>query len=112
MPYKWELGGVSHESCVAVIGIASYLDDLIGKGKGGKVTRADAERAFEVMAAAEQPLQVLCTCHCTVWSYKGACGISVSTRDIQAGRCQLLDTELQHVACTYDTVEHAEDTSE
>jgi hypothetical protein len=61
VPYKWELGGVCHEGCAAVMGIASYLGDLIGKDKGAKVTRQDAKRAFELMAAAEEPLQV-CVC--------------------------------------------------
>jgi hypothetical protein len=47
------------------MGIASYLGDLIGKDKGGKVTRQDAERAFELMAAAEEPMQVcVCVCVC------------------------------------------------
>jgi cysteine desulfurase family protein (TIGR01976 family) len=53
IPYKFELGGVSHEACAGLLGLRPYLTFLAG---GGECDRAAVVRAFEVMAALEAPL--------------------------------------------------------
>ena len=59
VPYKYELGGASHEGCAGLCALAGYLGELCGdKGR----TAADCEydtvhRAFERMTELEAPVQ-------------------------------------------------------
>jgi len=70
VPYKFELGGVNHEGCAGLLGLAGYLEFLAGlggrdgdvaagdgPGPGAGIDRGTIERAFAVMAACERPLQ-------------------------------------------------------
>ena len=57
VPYKFELGGVSHEGCAGILGLRDYLDGLAGVGEAATLDRAAVEHAFEVMTACELPLQ-------------------------------------------------------
>jgi cysteine desulfurase family protein (TIGR01976 family) len=53
IPYKFELGGASHEGCAGLLGLRPYLQFL---GGGNECDRGTIERAFSAMAALEQPL--------------------------------------------------------
>lgn len=53
IPYKFELGGVSHEACAGLLALRSYLGFLAG---AETCDRPAIVRAFEVMAALEAPL--------------------------------------------------------
>lgn len=53
IPYKFELGGASHEGCAGLLALRPYLAFLAG---GGALDRASIERAFAVMDALERPL--------------------------------------------------------
>ncbi|MEZ5066484.1 MAG: aminotransferase class V-fold PLP-dependent enzyme [bacterium] len=53
LPYKWELGGVPHESCAALLGTRDYLAWL---GGSGAADRATLERAFAPMERREATL--------------------------------------------------------
>ncbi len=53
-PYKWELGGVSHEACAGLLAMRSYLGFLAGGGYAGRST---IETAFGVMAQLEHPTE-------------------------------------------------------
>lgn len=57
VPYKFELGGVSHEGCAGILGLRDYLEDLAGVGEPGTLDRIGVERAFEIMTSCELPLQ-------------------------------------------------------
>lgn len=70
VPYKFELGGVNHEGCAGLLGLAGYLAFLAGlggrdgdaaagdgPGPGAGIDRGTIEQAFAVMAACERPLQ-------------------------------------------------------
>lgn len=57
LPYQFELGGPSHEGCAGLLGLADYLRVVAARVDEGELRRSDVERAFEVMAACEQPLQ-------------------------------------------------------
>jgi len=57
LPYKFEVGGVSHESCAGVLGLKDYLAFLADGSSETKTDRAAVERAFDLMAACELPLQ-------------------------------------------------------
>jgi len=57
VPYKFELGGVSHEGCAGILGLRDYLADLAGVGKAESLDRTAVERAFEIMTACELQLQ-------------------------------------------------------
>ncbi len=52
LPYKFELGGASHEACAGWLGTRDYLSWL-----GGGEDRAGLARAFARMEALERPLQ-------------------------------------------------------
>lgn len=54
LPYKWELGGVSHEACAGLLGTRDYLAWLAG---ADSLDRAAAVRAFARMEELERPLQ-------------------------------------------------------
>lgn len=57
VPYRWELGGVPHESAAVLFGIADYLRFASGEpGEGEDLTRAQVERAFERFASLERAL--------------------------------------------------------
>ncbi|MFH1842263.1 MAG: aminotransferase class V-fold PLP-dependent enzyme [bacterium] len=57
VPYKFELGGVNHEGCAGILGMAEYLRELARPGETGALTRVDIEMAFVLMTACEYPLQ-------------------------------------------------------
>jgi cysteine desulfurase family protein (TIGR01976 family) len=56
---KFELGGVLHEGCAGVLGLADYLPLLAGRvlHRPGELDRVTVEAAFAAMAALERPLQ-------------------------------------------------------
>jgi cysteine desulfurase family protein (TIGR01976 family) len=53
IPYKFELGGASHEGCAGLVGLGAYLSFLAG---ATLCDRAAVVRAFGRMGALEQPL--------------------------------------------------------
>lgn len=55
-PYRFELGGPSHEGCAGILGLADYLS-LVAGVEAQPLDRPAVERAFEIMTACEQPLQ-------------------------------------------------------
>jgi cysteine desulfurase family protein (TIGR01976 family) len=57
VPYSFELGGVCHEGCAGILGLAEYLGSLAGVSQGNSLDRAAIERAFDLMTACELPLQ-------------------------------------------------------
>jgi cysteine desulfurase family protein (TIGR01976 family) len=57
VPYKFEVGGVSHEGCAGILGLRDYLASLVEIDAPADLDRADVERAFEYMTACERPLQ-------------------------------------------------------
>jgi len=57
IPYKFELGGVCHESCSGLLGLCDYLTFLAGGKEGEPLDRSAIEAAFETMALLELPLQ-------------------------------------------------------
>ncbi|TFG37035.1 MAG: aminotransferase class V-fold PLP-dependent enzyme, partial [Candidatus Aminicenantes bacterium] len=57
VPYKFELGGVSHEGCAALLGLRDYLAFLSDTSDPLALDRASIERAFALMTACELPLQ-------------------------------------------------------
>jgi cysteine desulfurase family protein (TIGR01976 family) len=57
VPYKFELGGVSHEGCAGILGLRDYLGFLAGVGDDSPLDRAAVVRAFSLMTACELPLQ-------------------------------------------------------
>jgi cysteine desulfurase family protein (TIGR01976 family) len=52
-PYKWELGGVSHEACAGLLGLKSYFGFLAQEPYAGRPT---VVKAFERMMALEEPV--------------------------------------------------------
>ncbi|MDJ0523109.1 MAG: aminotransferase class V-fold PLP-dependent enzyme [Planctomycetota bacterium] len=54
VPYKWELGGVSHEAAAGIAALRGYLQFLAGRDTYDRDT---VTRAFEVMERHEMPLQ-------------------------------------------------------
>lgn len=57
VPYSFELGGVSHESCAGLLGTRDYLSVLAQESNVEELDRAGVERAFGVMTACELPVQ-------------------------------------------------------
>ena len=61
VPYKFELGGASHEGCAGLLALQSYLAMLAAVshdgGAGDLLDRAAIERAFDLMTSLELPLQ-------------------------------------------------------
>jgi len=61
IPYKFELGGASHEGCAGLLALRDYLRALVGdagaEASSEPIDRAAIERAFERMTALELPLQ-------------------------------------------------------
>jgi cysteine desulfurase family protein (TIGR01976 family) len=54
VPYRFELGGVSHEGCAGLLALRAYLGFLAGGDYEGRTT---VERAFATMESLERPLQ-------------------------------------------------------
>jgi len=57
VPYKLELGGVNHEACAGLLGVRDYLAFLADVAQPDRLDRHGIERAFDVMAACELPVQ-------------------------------------------------------
>jgi len=59
LPYKFELGGPSHEGCAGLLALGEYLQFLAGvqDDPAGMCDRATIEAAFKIMAACERPVQ-------------------------------------------------------
>lgn len=57
LPYKFEIGGASHEGCAGILALAEYLRVLSGLDEHAPVDRAAIEQAFAVMEACELPVQ-------------------------------------------------------
>jgi len=58
LPYKFEVGGASHESCAGILGFRDYLAFLADLGDSQELDRSAIETAFSTMTACELPLQV------------------------------------------------------
>lgn len=56
IPYKFELGGVNHESCAGLLGIVPYLNFLAGRESDAHFDRSAVEEAFAAIQALETPL--------------------------------------------------------
>jgi len=57
LPYKFEVGGVSHEGCAGILGFRDYLSFLANLGDSQELDRSAIEIAFDTMIACELPLQ-------------------------------------------------------
>jgi cysteine desulfurase family protein (TIGR01976 family) len=57
LPYKFELGGSSHEGCAAINALGPYLAFLAGKPESTPLDRPTVEAAFARMTELELPLQ-------------------------------------------------------
>jgi selenocysteine lyase/cysteine desulfurase len=57
VPYKFEVGGASHEGCAGILGLRDYLMFLANAPASASIDRAVVERAFDTMVACELPLQ-------------------------------------------------------
>ncbi len=57
VPYKFELGGVNHEGCAALLGLRDYLAFVSETKDPADLDRDSIERAFALMTACELPLQ-------------------------------------------------------
>ncbi len=55
IPYKFELGSISHEGCAGLLALEPYLQFLAQRDGEGRDT---VEAAFEAMQALEMPLQI------------------------------------------------------
>jgi cysteine desulfurase family protein (TIGR01976 family) len=56
LPYKFELGGPSHEGCAGIRGLRDYLAFLV-EVEPHELDRVAVEKAFAIMTACEMPLQ-------------------------------------------------------
>lgn len=79
VPYQFELGGVSHESCAGLLGLWPYLAMLGETEAGAGPSRAGVERAFEAIARRETDLQAQLIEQ--LESFKGIRLIGPSARD-------------------------------
>jgi selenocysteine lyase/cysteine desulfurase len=57
VPYKFELGGASHEGCAGLLALREHLNALALRNPRDEVNRATVESAFAAMTALELPLQ-------------------------------------------------------
>lgn len=64
VPYKFELGGASHEGCAGLLALQDYLEEVVRHANGNRHSRRDGlvnretiRRAFELMGECEVPLQ-------------------------------------------------------
>lgn len=56
-PYKFELGGIMHESCAGLNALPRYLNAVAGRPEDQAFERQTVVDAFKVMASLELPLQ-------------------------------------------------------
>lgn len=57
LPYKFELGGIMHESCAGWLAVGRYLNVLAGKPENTETTRQTVVEAFDTIKELELPLQ-------------------------------------------------------
>ena len=57
LPYKFEVGGASHEGCAGLLGLRDYLAFLADLEDSQELHRSAIELAFATMTACELPLQ-------------------------------------------------------
>jgi len=57
LPYKFEVGGASHEGCAGLLGLRNYLAFLADLEDSQELDRSAIELAFATMTACELPLQ-------------------------------------------------------
>jgi len=57
LPYKFEVGGASHEGCAGLLGLRDYLAFLANLRDSQELDRSAIETAFDKMTACELPLQ-------------------------------------------------------
>ena len=57
IPYKFELGGASHEGCAGLLALGKYLNFLAGREEDVPIDRQAIVDAFDVMHACEDPVQ-------------------------------------------------------
>lgn len=57
VPYKFELGGASHEGCAGLLALGDYLQFIAGDDRSKPIDRATIDRAWSVMTQLELPLQ-------------------------------------------------------
>ncbi len=62
VPYKFELGGVSHEGCAGLLALSQYISFLASLGNSAsqaqtKIDHAMVTSAFDIMTQCERPLQ-------------------------------------------------------
>lgn len=53
LPYKFELGGASHEGCAGIVALESYLAYLLGSDEPEALSDVEIDRAFDWMTAFE-----------------------------------------------------------
>ena len=57
VPYQFELGGVCHEGCAGLLGLADYLRVFSDGEQTAELDRPGVEWAFDIMTACERRLQ-------------------------------------------------------
>lgn len=57
VPYKFELGGASHEGCAGLLALGDYLKFIAGVEADSPIDRCTIEQAWSIMAELELPLQ-------------------------------------------------------
>lgn len=57
IPYKFELGGASHEGCAGLLALGRYFNFLLDRHEDTPLPYADIARAMEMMGDLELPLQ-------------------------------------------------------
>lgn len=57
IPYKFQLGGISHEACAGLNGMSKYLSFLAGRPEDIECNRQAILEAFQTMEALELPIQ-------------------------------------------------------
>lgn len=57
VPYKFELGGASHEGCAGLLALGDYLKFVACDDSTQPIDRATIERAWSIMTELELPLQ-------------------------------------------------------
>lgn len=57
IPYKFELGGPSHEACAGILALGEYLRLVTAAPDNAPIDRGVVEHAFAIMEACELPLQ-------------------------------------------------------
>ena len=57
VPYKFELGGASHEGCAGLLALGDYLRLLAGSEGDAPIDRQTIVDAYDVMRAYEEPAQ-------------------------------------------------------